>query len=41
MPVIAHVARLYRYLQGLMRHLQSQIQSLSVVVAEEVARSLS
>lgn len=38
---MAHIARLHHYLQGLMRHLQSQIQSMNVVVAEEEARSLS
>lgn len=41
MPAMAHVARRHRYLQGLMRHLQSQIQSLSAAVVEEEARSLS
>lgn len=38
---MAHIARLHHYLQGLMRHLQSQIQSMNVVVAEEEARSLN
>lgn len=40
MPGLVHIARLHRYLQELMRHLQSHVQSLNVV-AEEEERSLS